>query len=734
MDPVRPRRDVRKYLPLLLTLAIGVMVSVAVFFVLYFQDLGRLRSDFNSMAADRAQALRFALSEDQVELGLIADYISASSELSRGDMGPFVQEFGRLARRITTHEEDTQVIAFIVPVDAAGRGPFEALMQKSVDGAYAVRDIAPNGILRPAGSRPQYHPIAVMEPEQFSGSVLGLDVASVPSLRTAMEHAIASGKATASALTDLPQSEAGPTIVWNFRAIHRSARVSDPTMNRTGLLGICAIAYRIDQLVELAFKDLTPAGIDVELREAGATGAPRVIYYHHSRAPGSVEKTGMRWLTTIDAGEHTWTLVAYPSSSFIARHRSMQSWTILVGGLLLTGLSGLVFWGRIRRTQQVEAQVTTRTEELAQEISKHEALERALAESRTALTVQLSQLNQRNQQIQLMTEVGDALQSCLTVEEAYATVSLHAPRLLPGTAGTLFIHDPLKGLFTAAAEWGGRPAPMSAFKAEDCWALRRGKSHAVTPASANLPCPHSAGGSDGSSLCLPLAASGRTLGLLNVTGIEDTAHTFADSVAEHVGLALSNIMLRSDLRQLSIHDPLTGLFNRRYMEESLETEIHRAERKKQSIGVIMLDIDHFKAFNDGFGHAAGDQMLRAIGSLVHSRLRAGDIACRFGGEELVLILPEANLEAAIHRAEDLRASARKLEVKHEETPLGQVTISLGVAVFPSNGLTRDGLLSAADAALYKAKDGGRDRVEVAQPGSEEGAAPAAHWHNGHETG
>jgi len=125
---------------------------------------------------------------------------------------------------------------------------------------------------------------------------------------------------------------------------------------------------------------------------------------------------------------------------------------------------------------------------------------------------------------------------------------------------------------------GGRPSPTSGFKAEDCWALRRGKSHAVTPASANLPCPHSVGGRDHSSLCLPLAASGRTLGLLNVTGIEDSAHTFADSVAEHVGLALSNIMLRSDLRQLSIHDPLTGLFNRRYMKESLDTEIHRREK------------------------------------------------------------------------------------------------------------------------------------------------------------
>ena len=156
MEEVRLGRYVRKYLPLLLALAIGVTVSVAVFFVFFFQDQARLRTDFNAMAADRAQALRFALAEDQVELGLVSDYVSASSELSRGEIGSFVQEFGRLARRITTHEEDLQVIAFIVPVDAADRASFEALMRKSVDGAYAVRDIAPNGILRPARDRAQY--------------------------------------------------------------------------------------------------------------------------------------------------------------------------------------------------------------------------------------------------------------------------------------------------------------------------------------------------------------------------------------------------------------------------------------------------------------------------------------------------------------------------------------------------------------------------------------------------
>ena len=292
----------------------------------------------------------------------------------------------------------------------------------------------------------------------------------------------------------------------------------------------------------------------------------------------------------------------------------------------------------------------------------------------------------------------------------------------PAPAGALFMRSSEKDLFITAARWGEQPVAEHAFKAEDCWALRKGKPHAVTPSSANLPCPHTEGAHQAPTLCIPLAATGKTIGLLHVASCSVTMHAFAESVAEHIGLALSNLMLRSDLRQLSIHDPLTGLYNRRYMEETLETEIRRAERKGHPIGVIMLDIDHFKAFNDGFGHAAGDQMLRSIGTLVLENLRAGDIACRYGGEEMLLILPEASTETAAHRAEELRTRAKALEVRHLDTPLGPVTVSLGVAAYPAHGRTRDALLAAADASLYRAKEEGRDRVIVSEGLADEKAA------------
>jgi diguanylate cyclase (GGDEF)-like protein len=421
----------------------------------------------------------------------------------------------------------------------------------------------------------------------------------------------------------------------------------------------------------------------------------------------------MKWSTVISAGERRWTLTAYPTQAFFSRHSAWQSWTLLGGGLLLTVLAGLYFLGRLRRSEWVEALVDERTGELAKEIAKHEKLEAALAESRAALSGQVVQLNQKNRQIQLLNEAADALQSCLSTEEAHPSVALHAPRLLPGTSGALFIHDAVRNIFTAAAEWGPSPPTVTAFKAEDCWALRRGQSHAVSASSTTLPCRHAASGREGGSLCFPLATIGRTMGLLHVTGCDESAAGFAESVAEHVGLALSNLVLRSDLRQLSIHDPLTTLFNRRYMEETLELEIRRAERKQQPIGVIMLDIDHFKAFNDGFGHAAGDEMLRAIGALLLGHLRAGDIACRYGGEEMLLILPEASREASARRAEDLREHAKALEVRYLGTALGPVTVSLGVAVYPGDGDTREELLSAADSALYAAKEAGRDRVVCA---------------------
>jgi diguanylate cyclase (GGDEF)-like protein len=182
------------------------------------------------------------------------------------------------------------------------------------------------------------------------------------------------------------------------------------------------------------------------------------------------------------------------------------------------------------------------------------------------------------------------------------------------------------------------------------------------------------------------------------------------NVSERVALALSNLKLKETLRSLSIRDPLTGLFNRRYMEEFLQIELNRAERKKLAVGIIMFDIDHFKRFNDVFGHKAGDAVLIEISHQMLRHIRKSDIACRFGGEEFIIILPEASTDITRQRAERLREVVNHLVLSHEQQSLGCISISCGVSVYPDHGATAETVIKSADAALYTAKHTGRNKV------------------------
>jgi diguanylate cyclase (GGDEF)-like protein len=170
----------------------------------------------------------------------------------------------------------------------------------------------------------------------------------------------------------------------------------------------------------------------------------------------------------------------------------------------------------------------------------------------------------------------------------------------------------------------------------------------------------------------------------------------------------------AQLRELSIRDPLTGLFNRRYLEEVLALEMIRAIRNQHPIGIIMADIDHFKRFNDTYGHLAGDAVLVHVGKLLPTLVRGSDLTCRHGGEEFVLVLPGTSREITQMRAEHMPDGIRNVQLQYDGQTLEAITFSLGVAVFPGHGSTIDSILVAADTALYRAKGEGRNRVVVAE--------------------
>jgi diguanylate cyclase (GGDEF)-like protein len=192
----------------------------------------------------------------------------------------------------------------------------------------------------------------------------------------------------------------------------------------------------------------------------------------------------------------------------------------------------------------------------------------------------------------------------------------------------------------------------------------------------------------------------------------DDVRQLAGVLARQVASALGNLKLKESLKNQSICDPLTGLFNRRYMEESVEREFSRANRSKTSVAIIMMDLDHFKQFNDTFGHQAGDTLLRSLGDLLKRNTRGQDIACRYGGEEFAIVLSDSNLAGALQRAEILRQQVKQLSVEYAGQLLGAVSVSMGIALFPDHGTSMGDVLRSADQALYSAKREGRDRVSV----------------------
>ncbi|MCS6906879.1 MAG: diguanylate cyclase [Anaerolineales bacterium] len=336
------------------------------------------------------------------------------------------------------------------------------------------------------------------------------------------------------------------------------------------------------------------------------------------------------------------------------------------------------------------------------------------------LSEKMTHLEWRNQRNKLLAEMGDLLQSCRTADEAFPIVSRYAQALLPQSAGSLYLLRSVRDMAEKVASWGSEASGANELALNECWGIRRGKIHVVHNASGPL-CDHLGSSIPERYVCVPLIAQGETIGLLHLrygesgeqSGLEEMRQT-AMALADHVAPALSNLNLRDKLRSQAIRDPLTGLYNRRYMEETLEREIRRAARHQYSVGLIMCDIDQMKPINDRFGHDAGDVVLRHIGSLMKKIFRGEDVACRYGGDEFMIILPEASLSDVWQRAENLREMVKRARFEYEGKLIGPVTLSIGVAAYPDLGFTVERLVQASDAAAYLAKREGGDRVMIAR--------------------
>lgn len=325
---------------------------------------------------------------------------------------------------------------------------------------------------------------------------------------------------------------------------------------------------------------------------------------------------------------------------------------------------------------------------------------------------------QTNLRITVLEQLIDLLQGCFSLEEAYTAIVPLMQQLFPREAGAIYVMSSSNRL-EAIATWGSVPLPSdSVFTRSECLALRRGRPHLIEDTEHGLLCQHIQPYTLAvETLCVPIMVQEETLGVLHISSVHRgriaETEQLAVSVAKDIGLALANLKLRETLNNQSLRDPLTQLYNRRYLEESLEQEIRRSERHPQPCGVILLNVDHFKRFNETFGHAAGEYLLRVMGKFLPSQIRASDMACRYRGEKFLLLLSELSLEATQTLAEQLRQNIKHLNLEYRHQPLGSITISCGVASFSEHGMTGKAVIRAANAALNVAKVQGRDRVVTA---------------------
>lgn len=343
-----------------------------------------------------------------------------------------------------------------------------------------------------------------------------------------------------------------------------------------------------------------------------------------------------------------------------------------------------------------------------------------LAATQSALEAQKFEESKRDES-RLLAEFNEWLQSSDSLEELFTVVSSFLEKLLPGSAGSVYVYADTRDVLEAVCSWPNE-AGLSNFEPPDCWALRRGRAYFYGRNAVDFSCTHVnlewEKDTPAEYYCLPIIAHGDTVGLLHISfGQSDMMEgqdqqKLANFCGEQISLAIANVKLREQLREQSTRDPLTGLYNRRYFLDYAKRELHRCAGGKRSAGLIALDIDHFKKFNDTYGHDAGDEVLKMLAEILQNQFREVDVPCRMGGEEFIVMLPGADLARTEERAEALRAEIEAQELRYGGETL-KVTSSIGVSVYPNHGKSLAALMQEADQALYVAKDSGRNIVKIA---------------------
>lgn len=394
--------------------------------------------------------------------------------------------------------------------------------------------------------------------------------------------------------------------------------------------------------------------------------------------------------------------------------------------IIWVSVNGRAVYDENEKLKYIEGFVTDITEQkrIREEILESRArLEQRVHERTEALTKTINTLKKTNREIQILREASEILQACSSLSEAYSVIPRFIEALFPGSSGAIYLSDTKSERLESVVKWGEDITISNSISHEDCWALKIGRTYCRNNDDTNPFCGHIHSDKTG-SICVPVITRGGFNGLFsmsyNMPAQENGSQSFdfqsyrrlIKMFIEHFSLITSNLRLKDDLIRQSNHDPLTGLYNRRYMNVCLTRELGRMKRRNLPMTVMMIDIDHFKSINDRYGHAKGDEVLNCLAAFLLGHLRTEDTPCRYGGEEFLIVMPETDSESAYKIAERIRCEVSSMISVYSEQSKIEITVSIGLATYPDNAGSIEKILIEADKALYVSKQNGRNRTEI----------------------
>lgn len=573
-------------------------------------------------------------------------------------------------------------------IQGVGFAQMISAREKSAHEAKIRAEGFPNYSISPPGKRDVYSSIIYLEP--FTGRNLrafGFDMYSENVRRTAMKRAAMTGDPAWSGKVTLVQEDgqgkSQPGFLVYVPIYEKNKPLRSADEREAALLGFVYAPFRASDMLEQLY--LNPKRTFELQLYAGTAVSENLLYQTKEVA----QEASFSFDLPVEIGGAQWTARFLSNPIFNDQAFSDFPFVLFLVVLIIELLLFLTF-------------VLD---------SKH----------RRRLQAATRELEKSNHEIRLMSSLMELLQNCHSEEEVFPILRRILAELFHGAKGACYLLNHSESQLQMLVHWGSEDHSFEKIlEPESCWAFRRGQRQGAGCSSGSeVRCEHIAD-SVTRYVCIPLLAQGKVIGVLYLEPIESSnllnqsfIH-YADvlsSVADTISLSLSNLRLRNSLRDLSIRDSLTGLYNRRYMEEGLERELDRAQRQGHCVSIIMLDVDHFKLLNDTYGHDAGDTMLRRIADQMKHFRRGSDIVCRYGGEEFVLILPDLSGESLQNRLESLRQDIESMQVISEGRILPVVTVSMGASIYPIDASEPAELIRLADMAMYRAKQQGRNRIE-----------------------